>query len=44
MPVYYYIQADLPDHIQEVTLSYTFYRNDNDDALAQAIASSSSQN
>jgi len=44
MPVYYFIQADLPDHIQEVTLSYTFYRNDNKDALAQAIASSSSQN
>jgi len=43
MPVYYYIQADLPEHIREVTLSYTFYRNDNEDALAQALASPSSQ-
>ena len=43
MPVYYYIQADLPDHIREVTLSYTFYRNDNEAALAQALAASPSQ-
>jgi cytochrome c oxidase assembly protein subunit 11 len=26
MPVYFYIKPDLPDHIQEITLSYTFYR------------------
>jgi cytochrome c oxidase assembly protein subunit 11 len=25
MPVFYYVQADLPEHIQEITLSYTFY-------------------
>lgn len=29
MPVYYFIQPDLPEHIKEVTLSYTFYRDDN---------------
>lgn len=29
MPVYYFIQPDLPDAIKEITLSYTFYRNDN---------------
>lgn len=28
MPVYYFIQSDLPEHIKEVTLSYTFYRDD----------------
>jgi cytochrome c oxidase assembly protein subunit 11 len=28
MPVYYYIQPDLPEHIRDITLSYTFYRND----------------
>lgn len=28
MPVYFYIQPDLPGHIREVTLAYTFYRND----------------
>ena len=26
MPVYFYIKPDLPDHIQEITLSYTFFR------------------
>jgi cytochrome c oxidase assembly protein subunit 11 len=26
MPVYYFIQPDLPEHIKEITLSYTFYR------------------
>jgi cytochrome c oxidase assembly protein subunit 11 len=28
MPVHYFIQPDLPEHIREITLSYTFYRND----------------
>ena len=26
MPVYFYIKADLPEHIEDITLSYTFYR------------------
>ena len=28
MPVYYFIQPDLPEHIKEITLSYTFYRDE----------------
>jgi cytochrome c oxidase assembly protein subunit 11 len=35
MPVYYFIQPDLPDHIKEITLSYTFYLDDKASALAQ---------
>ncbi|MEJ8567509.1 cytochrome c oxidase assembly protein [Elongatibacter sediminis] len=34
MPVYFYVQPDLPDHIREITLSYTFYRNDEPDSVA----------
>jgi cytochrome c oxidase assembly protein Cox11 len=34
MPVYYFIQADLPEYIKEITLSYTFFRNTNADAVA----------
>lgn len=34
MPVYYFIQPDLPEHIKELTLSYTFYRDKNASALA----------
>jgi cytochrome c oxidase assembly protein subunit 11 len=34
MPVYFYIQSDLPEHISEITLSYTFYRSDRDTGLA----------
>jgi len=26
MPVYFYIKPDLPKHIKDITLSYTFYR------------------
>ncbi len=33
MPVYYFIQPDLPDHIKEITLSYTFFRNKKADAM-----------
>lgn len=29
MPVYYFIQPDLPEYIKELTLSYTFYRDEN---------------
>lgn len=27
MPVYFYIKPDLPKHIEDITLSYTFYRH-----------------
>jgi cytochrome c oxidase assembly protein subunit 11 len=27
MPVYYFIQPDLPEHIREMTLSYTFFQD-----------------
>lgn len=36
MPVYYFIQPDLPEHIKEITLSYTFYRDENSAAVALA--------
>jgi len=26
MPVYFYVKPDLPDHIKDITLSYTFFR------------------
>ena len=39
MPVYYFIQPDLPEHIKEITLSYTFYRDENSTAVAQAAES-----
>jgi cytochrome c oxidase assembly protein subunit 11 len=34
MPVYYFIQADLPEYIEEITLSYTFFRIANADTVA----------
>lgn len=34
MPVYYFIQPDLPEHIREITLSYTFYRDKATDNVA----------
>jgi cytochrome c oxidase assembly protein subunit 11 len=36
MPVYYYIRAELPERIKEITLSYTFYRDENASAVALA--------
>ena len=39
MPVYYFIQPDLPEHIKEITLSYTFYRNENADGVALSAES-----
>jgi cytochrome c oxidase assembly protein subunit 11 len=42
MPVYYFIQPDLPEHIKEITLSYTFYRDENADALALAAGAQAS--
>jgi len=38
MPVYYFIQSDLPEHIREITLSYTFFRNANSNAVAVSSA------
>jgi len=42
MPVYYFIQPDLPEHIKEITLSYTFFRDENASAEALAAAGNSS--
>ena len=42
MPVYYFIQADLPEYIKEITLSYTFFRNANADAVALSSGQASS--
>jgi len=42
MPVYYFVQPDLPDHIKEITLSYTFFRDENASAEALAATGASS--
>lgn len=42
MPVRYFIQPNLPENIREITLSYTFYRQD--DAQAATTASAIGQN
>jgi cytochrome c oxidase assembly protein subunit 11 len=42
MPVYYFIQPDLPEHIKEMTLSYTFYRDANANALVLAAGAPAS--
>ncbi len=42
MPVYYFIQPDLPEHIKEITLSYTFFRDENAEAVSLAAGSDSS--
>jgi len=42
MPVYFFVQQDLPDHIKEITLSYTFYRDENPSAEALAASALSS--
>ena len=42
MPVYYFIQPDLPEHIKEITLSYTFYRDENSDPVALTAEQASS--
>ena len=41
MPVYYFIQPDLPEHIKEITLSYTFFRDESSNAVALARESNS---
>jgi cytochrome c oxidase assembly protein subunit 11 len=42
MPVYYFVQPDLPEHIKEITLSYTFFRDESAQGLAIAGAASDS--
>jgi cytochrome c oxidase assembly protein subunit 11 len=44
LPVYFFIKPDLPEHISEITLSYTFYRDNDANALAMAMASAPGQN
>jgi cytochrome c oxidase assembly protein subunit 11 len=39
MPVYFFVQPDLPESIKEITLSYTFYRNEKAESAALALAS-----
>jgi cytochrome c oxidase assembly protein subunit 11 len=34
MPVYYFIQPDLPEYIKEITLSYTFFRDNTAETAA----------
>jgi len=43
MPVYYFIQSDLPEHIKEITLSYTFFRDKNSTAEALAATGGASE-
>jgi len=43
MPVYFFIQPDLPDHIKEITLSYTFFRDENSDPAALAASGGSTR-
>jgi cytochrome c oxidase assembly protein subunit 11 len=38
MPVHYFIHPDLPESIREITLSYTFYRQDNEPTANTASA------
>ena len=35
MPVYYYIKPEIPEQIKEITLSYTFFRDENAGAIAR---------
>jgi len=42
MPVYYFVQPDLPEHIREITLSYTFFRNESSQGLALAASANDS--
>ena len=42
MPVYYFIQPDLPEHIREITLSYTFFRDESSRAVALLAEAESS--
>jgi len=44
LPVHFFISPDLPERISEITLSYTFYRDNDANALALALASATGQN
>lgn len=44
MPVYYFIQPDLPEHIKEITLSYTFFRDEDSSAVALTPGSNAKSN
>lgn len=44
MPVYFYVQPDLPEHIREITLSYTFYRNEDKNAAALGLSTALTSN
>jgi cytochrome c oxidase assembly protein subunit 11 len=44
MPVYFFIQPDLPEHIKEITLSYTFFQDESSSAVAQVSGSNTSSN
>jgi cytochrome c oxidase assembly protein subunit 11 len=43
MPVYFFIQPDLPEHIREITLSYTFFREKNAGTAALAANGSNEE-
>jgi len=43
MPVYYFVQPDLPEYIKEITLSYTFFRDESAQGLAMAEAAQRSE-
>ena len=43
MPVRFYIKPDLPEHIRELTLSYTFFQLDEADELAASDTSPDTQ-
>jgi cytochrome c oxidase assembly protein subunit 11 len=43
MPVYFFIQPDLPEHIREITLSYTFFREKNASTAALAANGSNEE-
>jgi len=43
MPVYYFLQADLPENIREITLAYTFYPVNDANALSSALAAADNQ-
>jgi cytochrome c oxidase assembly protein subunit 11 len=41
MPVYFYIQPDLPAYIKEIALSYTFYKQEQSVAVTQVSSTAS---
>jgi cytochrome c oxidase assembly protein subunit 11 len=43
MPVYFYVEEALPESITEMTLSYTFFKIEDEPAVAQAAAGSEAE-